>query len=33
MNDVTKIENNDFMSKYQISENIVEDVRNIIEVS
>ena len=33
MNDVTKIENNDFMSKYQKTENIVEDVRNIIEVS
>lgn len=33
MNDVTKIENNDFMSKYQKTENIVEDVRNIIEAS
>lgn len=33
MNDVTKIENNDFMSKYQKTENIIEDVRNIIEVS
>ena len=30
---LTKIENNDFMSKYQKTENIVEDVRNIIEVS
>ena len=33
MNEVTKIENNDFMDKYQKTENIVEDVRNIIEVS
>lgn len=30
MNEVTKIENNDIMSKFQKTENILNDVQNII---
>lgn len=33
MNKVTKIENNYIMSKFQKTENILNDVKNIIEVS
>lgn len=33
MNEVTKIENNDIMSKFQKTENILNDVQNIIEIS
>ena len=33
MNDALKIENNDIMNKFQKTENILNDVQNIIEVS
>ncbi len=33
MNEVTKIENNDIMSKFKKTDNILNDVQNIIEVS
>ena len=33
MNEVTKIENNDIMSKFLKTENILNDVQNIIEIS
>ena len=33
MNDALKIENNDIMNKFQKTENILNDVPNIIEVS
>lgn len=33
MNEVAKIENNDIMSKFEKTDNILNDVQNIIEVS
>lgn len=33
MNEVSKVENNNIMSKFQKTENILKDVQNIIEVS
>ena len=33
MNEIERIDNNDIMGKYQKSENILNDIQNIIEVS